>query len=261
MCGIAGFWAAAGRGVDDLKAVATRMALAIQHRGPDDAGAWADAQAGIALGHRRLSIVDLSPAGHQPMAIGRWALRHRLQRRDLQPPGIACRIGVDRGSAGLARAFGYRDLLAAFEHWGVEATLQKTVGMFAIALWDVRERTLAPGARPLWRKAAVLRLGEWCVRLWFGTEGVARLPWLCQPGEPRGAGVVHAFYLCAGAAQHLSGDLQARTGLSAQCLRSTPKNGRFSAAAPAGDRAGHHAAALVVFGGGGGGRGEKSDCG
>ncbi len=54
-------------GLDDPEALATRMANAIAHRGPDDFGAWADAQAGIALGFRRLSIVDLSPAGHQPM--------------------------------------------------------------------------------------------------------------------------------------------------------------------------------------------------
>ena len=67
MCGFAGFLSAGGEAPGSLEAVATRMALAIQHRGPDDAGAWADAQAGIALGHRRLSIVDLSPAGHQPM--------------------------------------------------------------------------------------------------------------------------------------------------------------------------------------------------
>ena len=68
MCGFAGFLSNQPSGLGSLKAVATQMANAISHRGPDDAGAWADAQAGVALGHRRLAIIDLSPAGHQPMA-------------------------------------------------------------------------------------------------------------------------------------------------------------------------------------------------
>lgn len=67
MCGFAGFLTAGVNVLGSPEAVVTGMALAIQHRGPDDAGAWVDAQAGLALGHRRLSIVDLSPAGHQPM--------------------------------------------------------------------------------------------------------------------------------------------------------------------------------------------------
>ena len=76
MCGFAGFLTAGGEAPGNLETVATRMAVAIRHRGPDDAGAWADVQAGIALGHRRLSIVDLSPAGHQPMvsACGRFVI-------------------------------------------------------------------------------------------------------------------------------------------------------------------------------------------
>ena len=123
-----------------LEALASRMALAIQHRGPDDAGAWADAQAGIALGHRRLSIVDLSAAGHQPMhsACGRFVMafngeiyNHLEMRAELEGMGIAWRGHSDTET-----------LLAGFEAWGVEATLKKTVGMFAIALWDAQERTL-----------------------------------------------------------------------------------------------------------------------
>ncbi|MDZ4326216.1 MAG: asparagine synthetase B, partial [Pseudomonas sp.] len=70
MCGLAGFFTTKTDDKDGLEAVATRMAQAITHRGPDDAGTWADADAGIAFGHRRLSIVDLSPAGHQPMVSG-----------------------------------------------------------------------------------------------------------------------------------------------------------------------------------------------
>ena len=142
MCGFAGFLLGQPGGLEGLDALATHMANAIAHRGPDDFGAWTDAQAGLALGFRRLAIVDLTPAGHQPMASsgGRFVMafngeiyNHLEMRAELQ-------------SAGAAPAWrGHSDtetLLAGFEHWGVEATLKKTVGMFAIALWDVGERTL-----------------------------------------------------------------------------------------------------------------------
>lgn len=126
----------------DLCAQATDMAHAIAHRGPDDAGACADAAAGLALGHRRLSIVDLSPAGHQPMASsgGRYAMafngeiyNHLAMRAELLALGAA---PAWRGHSDT------ETLLAGFEQWGVEATLKRAVGMFAIALWDVQARTL-----------------------------------------------------------------------------------------------------------------------
>ena len=96
MCGLAGFVEARGGGQQqELEALASQMADAMQHRGPDDKGVWADPEAGIALGHRRLSILDLSPAGHQPMfsPSGRFVivyngeiynceqLRHDLRKR------------------------------------------------------------------------------------------------------------------------------------------------------------------------------------
>ena len=74
MCGLAGFLTADAGTLGSLDAIATQMAKAIAHRGPDDPGAWADAKAGISLGFRRLSIVDLSPAGHQPMVSSVGAL-------------------------------------------------------------------------------------------------------------------------------------------------------------------------------------------
>jgi asparagine synthase (glutamine-hydrolysing) len=138
MCGIAGFLTADGTALGSLEAVATRMALEIAHRGPDGAGAWADVQAGIAFGHRRLSIVDLSPAGHQPMMFssGRFVVafngeiyNHMSLRSELD--GFEWRGHSDTET-----------LLAGFEVWGVEATLKKTVGMFSIALWDKQTRTL-----------------------------------------------------------------------------------------------------------------------
>jgi asparagine synthase (glutamine-hydrolysing) len=142
MCGIAGFWSSAGHPGGKLVEVAERMALAIAHRGPDDAGTWADEREGIALGFRRLSIVDLSPAGHQPMssAQGRFVIVFNGEIYN------HASLRVELEAAGGAPAWrGLSDtevLLAAIEHWGVQAALCKTVGMFAIALWDRRERTL-----------------------------------------------------------------------------------------------------------------------
>ena len=148
MCGLAGYFST-GHAVSE--AVLTAMADSIRHRGPDDAGVWLDQKAGIGLAFRRLSILDLSPAGHQPMASAgnRFVItfngeiyNHLEMRRDL----------------GQVQWRGHSDtetLLAAFEAWGIEATLKKTVGMFAIAVWDQRERTLTlardrMGEKPLY---------------------------------------------------------------------------------------------------------------
>lgn len=114
------------------------MADTLVHRGPDDAGVWIDAACGVALAHRRLSIVDLSPAGHQPMqsVSGRFVMvfngevyNHQELRRGLS--GFSWRGHSDTET-----------LLAGFATWGIEATLQRCVGMFAIALWDQQTRTL-----------------------------------------------------------------------------------------------------------------------
>src|SRR5262249_29162881 len=77
MCGIAGFFdSRRSTGIADLESCARRMATGLRHRGPDDEGTWADAPAGVALAHRRLAVLDLSRAGHQPMlsADGRYVL-------------------------------------------------------------------------------------------------------------------------------------------------------------------------------------------
>ncbi len=143
MCGLAGFLDLdRGQGADALRTTAGRMADALRHRGPDDAGVWADAEAGVALGFRRLSIIDLSAEGHQPMhsASGRYVLvfngevyNFEVLRRELE-------------AAGAAPTFrGHSDtevMLAAFEAWGVEAAVRRFVGMFAFALWDRRDRRL-----------------------------------------------------------------------------------------------------------------------
>jgi asparagine synthase (glutamine-hydrolysing) len=115
------------------------MTDSIAHRGPDDQGHWFDAQAGVALGHRRLSVVDLSSAGHQPMlsASGRCVLvfngeiyNHYELRADIGDEVIW------RGTSDT------ETLLAAIEKWGCEETLKRCVGMFALSVWDRDARTL-----------------------------------------------------------------------------------------------------------------------
>lgn len=141
MCGLAGFWAR-HESVMAIEAIASAMADRIRHRGPDDHGAWCDEQAGYAMAHRRLSILDLSPAGHQPMlsANGRWVIayngeiyNHLELRQQLQAEGAA---PAWRGHSDT------ETLLAAVAAWGVETTLKRSVGMFALALWDSSERSL-----------------------------------------------------------------------------------------------------------------------
>lgn len=139
MCGIAGFLARAGS--TDFAAHVRTMTDCIAHRGPDDAGVWVDEACGVALGHRRLSIIDLSPAGHQPMtsACGRYVTvyngeiyNYRELRAELEATGaIAWRGHSDT-----------EVMLAAISAWGVEAALSKLNGMFALALWDRQERRL-----------------------------------------------------------------------------------------------------------------------
>src|SRR5690242_10816800 len=97
MCGIAGFFEPSrNRAMDERREIARRMASTLAHRGPDDEGAWADVEAGVALGHRRLAILDLSAEGHQPMhsADGRYVLvfngeiyNFQELRRDLESRG------------------------------------------------------------------------------------------------------------------------------------------------------------------------------
>ncbi len=137
MCGITGFWKFGNFSSSAAKAVAAQMADRIAHRGPNDAGVWMDEGAGIVLAHRRLSILELSPAGHQPMmsASGRYVIifngeiyNHLEIRKHL--------IKNWRGHSDT------ETLLAGFEAWGMEETLKRAVGMFAIALWDCKEKTL-----------------------------------------------------------------------------------------------------------------------
>lgn len=123
-----------------LEGLARRMGDVLVHRGPDDSGVWADAGGGIALAHRRLSILDLSPLGHQPMASndGRYVLAYNGEVYNF----AALRAELEA----LGHTFrGHSDtevLLAAFVAWGLDETLRRANGMFAIALWDHAEQCL-----------------------------------------------------------------------------------------------------------------------
>jgi asparagine synthase (glutamine-hydrolysing) len=140
VCGIAGFIDDSGAGAGELEAPVLRMAVAIAHRGPDDAGAWVDERCGVALGHHRLTILELSPLGHQPMtsANGRFVVSYNgeiYNYRDLEAE-LTQRGAHFRGQSDT------EVLLAAVEEWGFAPTLKRFNGMFAIALWDREERQL-----------------------------------------------------------------------------------------------------------------------
>lgn len=140
MCGIAGTWVPRPEDPGVLHALGTAMADAIAHRGPDDAGTWADPDTGLVLAHRRLSIIDPSPLGHQPMASadGRWQLvyngevyNHRELRSELEALGHGFHGHSDT-----------EVLLAAIAQWGVAPALARSNGMFALAAWDTASREL-----------------------------------------------------------------------------------------------------------------------
>ncbi len=176
MCGIAGFLGSPTRSTP--AAILRQMTQALAHRGPDDQGLWLDQDAAIALGQRRLAIIDLSPAGHQPMhsACDRYvctfngeiynhlALRQQLEAGQQAPTW--------RGHSDT------ESLLACFTAWGITPTLQQTVGMFAIALWDKQERQLylmrdRMGEKPLYY--------GWLAGLFvFASELKALQPFLAQ---------------------------------------------------------------------------------
>lgn len=140
MCGVAGLWCRQPAGGDRLRELVESMAESLTHRGPDDAGSFVDEPCGLALGHRRLSVVDLSPAGHQPMvsADGRFVLsyngevyNHRALRRELERAGVGLRGSSDT-----------EVLVEWIARFGLDDALERANAMFALALWDRRERRL-----------------------------------------------------------------------------------------------------------------------
>ena len=154
MCGLAGLVAQGGGGTSNsLAARAQAMAATLSHRGPDDAGVWSDEAAGVGLAFRRLSIIDRSTAGHQPMesADGRMVLVFNGEVYNFAD----IRVELE----GLGHRFrGHSDsevVVEACAEWGVEAAVGRFIGMFALALWDCRAHALTLvrdrlGVKPLY---------------------------------------------------------------------------------------------------------------
>ena len=153
MCGIAGLLTPGSGDADGITATLQKMTRSLAHRGPDAEGYWTEGE--VALGHRRLSILDLSDAGAQPMRSesGRHVIvfngeiyNHLDMRRDLAADGAAPDW---RGHSDT------ETLLAGITHWGLDETLQRAKGMFALALWDRSEKRLSlardrMGEKPLY---------------------------------------------------------------------------------------------------------------
>src|SRR2546425_10353986 len=165
MCGFAGILTTTAVTSEELADKARRMIAPLAHRGPDDSGIWTNEGAGVALGFRRLAILDLSPQGHQPMpsSSGRFVIVFNGElynfkdiRRELEQHGF--------------RFHGHSDtevILAAFEHWGIREAVGRFVGMFAIAVWDMDRRELSLvrdriGKKPLYvyREPGLITFGS-----------------------------------------------------------------------------------------------------
>ncbi len=194
MCGITGFWDISTTGnTSDADARVHSMMEPIRHRGPDDSGAWTDAPNGIALGFRRLAILDLSPTGHQPMhsADGRYVIVFNGEIYNFS--------SLRTELAGLGHNFrGHSDteiMLASICQWGLSQALGRFNGMFAFALWDRRDHKLSLvrdrlGIKPLYY--------GWCgSTLLFGSELKAlKAHPAFQPGIDRNALALYLRHNC-----------------------------------------------------------------
>lgn len=163
MCGIAGFLSLNSATCPGVSCILSSMTDAIFSRGPDSSGKWISEDAKVGLGHRRLAVVDLSPAGHQPMksACDRYIITFNGEIYN----HIALRVELERTSL-VCGWVGHSDtetLLAGFSVWGIKATVERCIGMFAFSVWDRTTQTLTLGRD---------RMGE--KPLYYGWQGIGQ---------------------------------------------------------------------------------------
>lgn len=192
MCGLTGFWNfRVDQSKEDALNLLRLMSKQIEHRGPDSNGFWFDESAGVGLAHQRLAIVDLTPAGHQPMVSrsGRSILVYNGEVFN------ADEIRADLVSSGVSFK-GHSDtevILEGCEHWGVEATCKKLIGMFAFAYWDRDQRELS-----LVRDRLGIKPMYWGIQnevLFFGSQLKSFLKHpACQPSIDQDAVVSYFRY-------------------------------------------------------------------
>ncbi len=192
MCGIAGIFDSTGANApQQLADIAGRMADAQGHRGPDGRGTWADPDGGLALGHRRLAVLDLTETGAQPMVshCGRFVLCFNgeiYNHADLRQQVDAARAYSGRPALAWRGRSDTESLLEALALWGPEEALKRSSGMFALALWDRRDKTLTLGRDRLGEKPLTFARSRG--RLLFASElpGLTAAPDFC-PGVDRSA--------------------------------------------------------------------------
>lgn len=164
MCGFTGFWQQPDWTKERLQKTVQTMSERLQHRGPDGQGHWTDEQLGFALGHRRLAIQDLSPAGHQPMVStsGRFVIAYNGEVYNA--PELRKKLDQKGNVASWRGHSDTETLLACIETWGLEAAVLEFIGMFAFTLWDRKKQCLylvrdRLGIKPLyygWQNGAFL---------------------------------------------------------------------------------------------------------
>ena len=194
MCGLVGFIGSSGiRSQPALAALARRMSARLRHRGPDDEGVWVDAHRGVALGHRRLSIIDLSSHGAQPMSShsGRYLLVYNGEIYN----HMEIRAQLDGAGAAVPWC-GHSDtetVVAAIDRWGLHATLPRLNGMFALAVWDREEHRLHLARDRFGEKPLYYALERGCFL--FASELKALLP---HPafGREIDRGALRAYMRC-----------------------------------------------------------------
>ena len=184
-----------------MRKIAGTMAAMIRHRGPDGEQSWADPDAGIAFGFRRLAIIDLTPTGNQPMrsADGRVVLMQNGELYNYQ----ALRGELEQSDSIAWRGTSDTEVLVeAIARWGLEPTLKKANGMFALAVWDRKARTLSLARDRLGETALLWLVGHYVSSSAPSFKALAAHPAWDRADQSRRRGFVTAIQLRAWPAHH-----------------------------------------------------------